>query len=166
MNISSVSPQHKKLSRRVHQDDNIVGLRKWLDEESHSMYFMTNQDELLLRKTTVAYGIVEILRSAKLSVHKATAKDLEEACHIDNFSVCLAGKFNDIKEDADRIVGIDMITPCTNLKMITPFFTRGECYGDQSKGELLFICISCALLFHLTNDIMIHSCWGVFRCRY
>ena len=80
MNISSVSPQHKKVSRRVHQDDNIVGLRKLVDEESHSMYFMTNQDELLLRKTTVAYGIVEILRSAKLSVHKSTAKDLHEAC--------------------------------------------------------------------------------------
>ena len=142
MNISSVSPQHKKVSRRVHQDDNIVGLRKLVDEESHSMYFMTNQDELLLRKTTVAYGIVEILRNSKLSVHKATAKDLQEACHIDNFGVCLAGKFNDIKEDADRIMGVEMNTPRTSLKMITPFFTRGECYGDQSKSEFIVVVFS------------------------
>jgi len=155
---TSIAPQYKRVSYQEQDNDNIamdikvpaapqllIGLQKWVDEESRSM---TNQDEFLLRKVTVAYGIVEIIKSAKLSVYKTTAKELHKACHIDNFGICLAGKYNDMKEDADRILGIEMITPRSYLKMITPFFTRAECYGSSDKRELLLIlCTSCVLIY-------------------
>ena len=103
------------------------------------MYFMLEQDELILRRTTVAYGIVELLRSAKVSVHGVSAKNLQGVCVIDNFGVSLAGKFNKEDEDSDRIVGVEMLTPSSSLRMITPFFTRGKFFGDESKGK--FYCI-------------------------
>ena len=136
----SPTTQHPKARRaQQHQQDGTVPLNRWLDIESHSMYFMLEQDELILRRTTVAYGIVELLRSAKVSVHGVSAKNLQGACVIDNFGVSLAGKFNKEDEDSDRIVGVEMLTPSSSLRMITPFFTRGEFFGDESKGKFFIV---------------------------
>ena len=137
---SATRQPNSKASRPAIEEEvesNILSLRQWVEDESQSMYFMLEQNELTLRKITVAYGIVELLRTAKSSLHHASAKELQSSCNINNFGVVLAGKFNEEDEDADRIVGVEMLSPRSSLQMITPFFTRGEFFGDDSKGRLL-----------------------------
>mmetsp|Transcript_2313 Transcript_2313/g.4913 ORF Transcript_2313/g.4913 Transcript_2313/m.4913 type:complete len:750 (-) Transcript_2313:2259-4508(-) len=135
-NHSSKTAHPQPLKSRVpapqHQDDIFVPLRQWMEIESKDEYLMQEQNELILRKTTVAYGIIELLQSAHRSVHNATAKDLQRACDVDNFAVRISGEFIE-ENDIGRIEGVEMISPPSSLRMITPYFSSSEFFGEDSK---------------------------------
>jgi len=136
-------------------------LRKWIECEVEHHYQMQQQEEcyekafqrvILLRATTIAYGIAELLRHMKLSSLQSgtgdnnpastTSTSVAEHCTIDNFIVrehrAVTGdvslsvgdqsssKSNELTTTlkGDDIHGVDMISTGTSVNIFEPYFLR------------------------------------------
>lgn len=139
-----------------HREDIFVPLSQWIDLESKDAYLIQEQHELILRKTTVAYGILELLRSALRSVHNSSAKDLQGACTVENFAVRLSGEFIE-DHDIGRIEGVEMVSPPSSLRMITPYFSSSEFLGEEGKlvGDYLEVEVTPPSLENSSQDTAI-----------
>lgn len=100
-----------QLPQRKSMDEVRICLSQWVQLESSDDRMQGEaNDELVFRKTSVAYGIVEILKAARRSVHMATSKDLHASCDIDNFTVLIQGDFSK-DDDVGKIEGVCSINP-------------------------------------------------------
>ncbi|EJK45862.1 hypothetical protein THAOC_35502, partial [Thalassiosira oceanica] len=119
-----------QLPQRKSMDEVRICLSQWVQLESSDDRMQGEaNDELVFRKTSVAYGIVEILKAARRSVHMATSKDLHASCDIDNFTVLIQGDFSK-DDDVGKIEGVCSINPPSSLKMITPYFSSSGEYAE------------------------------------
>merc|ERR1719254_437296 len=152
----------------MNSEDTVVSLRRWIyDEAVHVLERRARRpDEIfwlkkvtLLRKTTVAYGIVELLRHANMvtgsqpqliSTSMSSSKAHEERCHIDNFAVLLSSNiptaqpghqpvWNDVR-------GVRMIAPALSARIAGPPFLLGimdgSTHGDLNHGRCLEVAIT------------------------
>ena len=100
-----------QLPQRKTMDEVRISLSQWVQLESDDDRMQGEaNDELVFRKTSVAYGIVEILKAARRSAHMATSKELHSSCNIDNFTVLIQGDFSD-EDDVGKIEGVSCINP-------------------------------------------------------
>ena len=100
-----------QLPQRKTNDEVRISLSQWVQLESSDDRMQGEaNDELVFRKTSVAYGIVEILKAARRSVHMATSKDLHASCDVDNFQVLIQGDFSK-DDDVGKIEGVCSINP-------------------------------------------------------
>ena len=106
-----------------------IGLRQWLSLES---CVVENRDQMVVRMTSVAYAIVELMRAARRSSHQSTAEDLSTSLHADNFTTFIQGDF-DCEDDIGEIAGMKCSNPPSTLRMITPTFVPSAVFGSESK---------------------------------
>ena len=126
-----------------------IGLRRWLSLESA---VVENRDQMVVRMTSVAYAIVELMRAARRSSHQSTAEELSSALNADNFTLFIRGDF-DCEDDIGEIVGMTCSDPPSTLRMITPTFVPSTVFGSESKlvSEYLEVAVDPA---PVTNDTL------------
>ena len=131
-------------------------LREWIEGESARRLSASSQTaegkRTLLRRTTVAYGIAELLIRAGSRPRRAefpetfptTAPD--ERCDIDNFVVrtsaaaaAAAGGREPRRTMWDRIRGVDMLSPRLSMEIVEPYlllssFDDGNDSDDSHEG--------------------------------
>ena len=127
-----------------------IGLHHWLSIECSSI--TENRDQMVVRMTSVAYAIVELMRAARRSIHRSTAEDLTTALNADNFTIFIQGDF-DNEDDIGKIVGMRCSDPPSTLRMITPTFVPSTVFGSESKlvSEYLEVAVDPA---PLVNDTL------------
>lgn len=118
-----------------------IPLRQWIEEELLRTQrdasdllltpdrFFRLKNQSLLRKTTVAYGIVELLRRAGAqSSHQhltaASATSSPKECSIDNFVVQISqnGQPTPTRVSWNNIAGVSIISPALNASLAEPSF--------------------------------------------
>ncbi|KAL7543351.1 hypothetical protein ACHAXR_012671 [Thalassiosira sp. AJA248-18] len=125
----------------------LTPLRRWIEAEAkkqisarqYAGFGEKRKNEMILRKTAVAYGIAELVRHARAHP-SANPRSVGEQCCIDNFVVrtlpddaAAAGRtprsssWNDVK-------GLDMLLPGRSLNIVEPFFLRSS-FSDVSSGS-------------------------------
>ena len=126
-----------------------ISLRKWLSLECSSI--IENREKMVVRTTSVAYAIVELMRAARRSSHQSTAKDLCSALNADNFTVFIEGDSD--CDDFGMIVGMKCSNPPSTLRMITPTFVPSSVFGSESNlvSEYLEVAVDPA---PLVNDAL------------
>ena len=117
----------------------IVPLRSWMEiEAENTPEIPTDNDnnnipracskELIIRKATIAYGIVELLK--QLDNDGGSADD-DKIIRIDNFMVCTS---EENTRSWDDIRGVSMLSPPMSLKIEEPSYLSGL-FGDEDKTE-------------------------------
>ncbi len=125
-------------------DEEVIPLHSWIEKESVGDCQPDNvqkQRGMMLRRTAIAYGIIELVKGARTSSHSSTCGELKKAATIDNFLVRLSKNEKESKNDdsADqnffgRIKGVRMINPPSNLLFLTPFVSADE-ESSKEDGE-------------------------------
>lgn len=123
-----------------HQTDTLIPLRNWIEGEASAQLIAgfgkkNTQDELILRKTTIAYGIIELLQHVRSS---PPVNSIGVQCCIDNFIVRISD--NSRADDPtmptwNNIVGIDMICPQLSVKIYEPSFLFSGFYDNGGGGN-------------------------------
>ena len=130
--------------------DDVIPLRNWIEKESSGDCKPDNvqkQRGMMLRRTAIAYGVIELIKGARTSSHSSTCDELQKASRIDNFLVRLSkGEKESRNDDNDdqhfvgKIKGVQMINPPSNLLFLTPFVSADEmCSGEDDDGLEHFI---------------------------
>eukprot|EP00986_Skeletonema_menzelii_P014775 scaffold10227_cov132-Skeletonema_menzelii.AAC.1 len=130
--------------------DDVIPLRNWIEKESSGDCKPDNvqkQRGMMLRRTAIAYGVIELIKGARTSSHSSTCDELQKASRIDNFLVRLSkGEKESRNDDNDdqhfvgKIKGVQMINPPSNLLFLTPFVSADEmCSGKDDDGLEHFI---------------------------
>eukprot|EP00984_Skeletonema_dohrnii_P029939 scaffold20937_cov119-Skeletonema_dohrnii-CCMP3373.AAC.1 len=122
-----------------------VPLPTWMDSEAEKEESLSDQNdehekrrkkkESIIRKTTVAYGIVELLkRSKKLD---------DEEIRVDNFLISVSKNVNPSQRSWDDIDSVGMLSSGMWLMIEEPPYLnamlRGEACGDQILGRFLAV---------------------------
>ena len=128
----------------VAQPDEVSPLRKWIEKEPSGDCLPDNvqkQTGMMLRRTAIAYAIIELIRSARTSSHSSTCYELQQACTIDNFLVrVIKGEDNSKNDDkidhesTGEINGVQMINPPSSLFFRTPFVSIREGVSKDGDG--------------------------------
>ena len=131
--------------------DEVFPLRNWIEKESSGGDFQPDnvqkQRGMMLRRTTVAYGMIELIKGARTSSHSSTCYELKQACTIDNFLVRVSKGEEESKNDdstdqnyVNTIKGMQMINPPSSILFSTPFVSSGEGISEgPSDGMGLYI---------------------------
>mmetsp|Transcript_29922 Transcript_29922/g.63473 ORF Transcript_29922/g.63473 Transcript_29922/m.63473 type:complete len:914 (-) Transcript_29922:1454-4195(-) len=152
-----------------------VPLRKWIQDEAKrkaldrqkkgSDQMIPSKKQSLLRKTTVAYGIVELLRHSRIvsSYQRLTMATMTMAticsakkCNIDNFVVHIFShdqamgsteqtQWNDVR-------GVSMISPALSAQISEPFFLSKIIDDNTQMGMYLEVDITPPLPNNITNN--------------
>mmetsp|Transcript_7945 Transcript_7945/g.17919 ORF Transcript_7945/g.17919 Transcript_7945/m.17919 type:complete len:1329 (+) Transcript_7945:91-4077(+) len=134
--------------------DALIPFRKWIVDEAKKQISARqfagrgekqHKQESILRKTTIAYGIAELLRHARdhpSMVHSPLS--LGDQCSIDNFAVRTSGEElvataelagqNISQTTWNGIKGVDMVSPRRSVNIVEPLFLCSLFYdgsGDQ-----------------------------------
>ena len=147
--LASMGRQHTAQRTPVPRADLLVPLRDWINIESSKKDTLK---DILLRKTTVAYGIAELLEKAKMVPnHMIDAQTLQASCFVDNFVVRIAdgdlSRSNErevaaIKPGSD-IIGVEMVSPQISCRIFEPMFVPGEFFDETTRrdedGRTLFV---------------------------
>jgi len=117
-----------------------VPLRKWIQDEAKekaleaqkngSDQIILSKKQTLLRKTTVAYGIVELLRHSRIlsKCQNLTTARLcrSKECNVDNFVVHLFSQNQPIgsteQTQWNNVRGVSMISPALSAQIAEPLF--------------------------------------------
>ena len=87
---------------------------------------------MLLRKTTVAYGIGELLRQTRARRDPASPPmPLDEQCIMDNFVVRTKAAGRSSHPSWKDIEGVDMLSPRLSVNIVEPSFLREVIDNDQ-----------------------------------
>ena len=116
-----------------------VQLRNWIEGESiiYNSFSERGAGEyghkiMILRRTTVAYGIAELLKLARSRCYSGLALppiSLSDQCSIDNFIVRIHSTAQTSHPCSD-IEGVDMITPMLSVNITEPSFLQEEYDGE------------------------------------
>ena len=126
----------------------IVPLRTWTEndakaapfadqQQSNKNNFERNKKESIIRRTTVAYGIVELLKRSK--------KLEDEEMRIDNFVVFLS---NEVRSSPswDDINGVGMISSGLSLMIEEPSYLSALLEGEDRDGRIVGRCLEVELI--------------------
>ncbi|MCP4748586.1 MAG: hypothetical protein GY874_20990, partial [Desulfobacteraceae bacterium] len=108
-----------------------VPLRSWMEsEEENTPGSQTNNNNKnnIIRKATITYGIVELLKQLD---NDGGSTDDDKIIRIDNFMVCTS---EENTRSWDDIKGVSMLSPALSLKIEEPFYLSGL-FGDDEKTE-------------------------------
>eukprot|EP00984_Skeletonema_dohrnii_P006342 scaffold2263_cov76-Skeletonema_dohrnii-CCMP3373.AAC.7 len=115
-------------------------LRTWMDIETKTLF---SHKESIVRKTTIAYGILELL----LRCFKSTStdnnsmptfknKDEDDVIHTDNFTVLISSR-NSSQPSWDDITGVTMNSPkLLSLTIEEPAYLTCLFEPDETHGQL------------------------------
>lgn len=116
--------------------DEVIPLCDWIEKESGGDCQPDNvqkQRGMMLRRTTIAYGMIELIKGARTSSHSSTCDELQIACTLDNFLVRVSKSEQESKNDdnadhhvAGKIKGVQMINPPSMLLFHTSSVSAGE----------------------------------------
>ena len=148
----------------MNTDETLISLRSWISKEADEVLKQRTKraDEIcwlkkavLLKKTTVAYGIVELLRRANVltdsqlrrlkSASTLLSHADKERCVIDNFSVRLSSNAQPIENGShptwNNVRGVSMISPALSVQISEPPFLSGivdnSTNNDLNQGRFL-----------------------------
>mmetsp|Transcript_20089 Transcript_20089/g.36649 ORF Transcript_20089/g.36649 Transcript_20089/m.36649 type:complete len:994 (+) Transcript_20089:84-3065(+) len=136
--------------------DALVPLRKWIELESLADFRVedeTNEKEVILRKTTIAYGLAELLMRTRTQHHCIDPSSLSLGVQfsIDNFVV----RYSDVSSSSSSslaassataghvdfqprwkdITGLDMISPPILMNIGEPSFLRAVDSSNDDNGD-------------------------------
>jgi len=123
-------------------------LREWIEGESARRLSASSQTaegkRTLLRRTTVAYGIAELLiragsRPRRAAFTETPTMSSDERCDIDNFvvrtSVAAAAAGREPERARwDRIRGVDMLSPRLSMNIVEPYLLLGS-FDDGNDND-------------------------------
>ncbi len=143
--LKSESSSHENNALQESTDEDIP-LRDWIDKESGGDCQPDNvqkQRGMMLRRTTIAYGMIELIRGARTSSHSSTCDELQLACTLDNFLVRVSKSEQESKNDdnADhhivgKIKGVQMINPPSMLLFHTSSVSAGEEFSNVDGSTM------------------------------
>ena len=117
------------MATRVTTEVVLVPLRNWLEIEAaakpSSIDRSNSSKESFIRRTTVAYGIAELLKRTDVS-------KIDEYARIDNIVVFLS---KNEARPGEGIKGIGMISPGLTLKIEEPSYLNFFLEGDGRNGD-------------------------------
>ncbi|KAL3810773.1 hypothetical protein ACHAXA_011785 [Cyclostephanos tholiformis] len=104
----------------------------------------SNEDaikQIILCKTTIAYGIAALLRQAAESPRDSaiTPASLDGQCSIDNFVVRTKAPCQRSRPTWRDIEGVDMLSPRLSVNIVEPFFLQELDGDDQDDKEGAFL---------------------------
>ena len=130
---------------RASEEDVIVFLRHWMEDEfsSNNPQGQGRIKESIIRKTTVAYGIVELLARCYTD-KKLTPLPLqnneEKIIRLDNFAVCISRVKQGLHKSSspppsslDDIKGVSMLSSGLSLSIGEPAYL--SFFDDDYEGE-------------------------------
>ncbi len=132
---SESTSQESNARQESTSTDEVIPLRDWVEKESGGDCQPDNvqkQRGMMLRRTTIAYGMIELIKGARTSSHSSTCDELQIACTLDNFLVRVSKSEQESKNagNADHIVGkikgVQMINPPSILLFHTSSVSAGE----------------------------------------
>ena len=154
MMMAEAQPQPNSSSN----NDTTIPLRRWIEGEASARLIAgfgevkNHKYALLLRKTTIAYGITELLRhirshppqaeqlspaqllrNIRSHLPHAARASLEEQFSIDNFVVRISGASS--TPDWNDIKGVDMISPPLSVNIYEPSFLMSGFYDSGGTGN-------------------------------
>ncbi|KAK1733892.1 putative AAA ATPase [Skeletonema marinoi] len=126
--------------------DMIIPLRSWMDIEAKKTPLMDPKSspnhkkscskESIIRKATVAYGIVELLIRPDTNNNNVEALD-EDVVQIDNFAVHVSKKSSRQRHQLwDDIKGVSMIYPELALSIEEPAYLSCLMAPEEKQGQL------------------------------
>jgi len=117
----------------------VVQLRQWAEDESNKCKQFPSSELreyansiLILRKTTVAYGVAQLMKQAKTQHHSGSSLAAlpppivllnEQLLSIDNFTVRMNATAQ-MSHPCSDIEGVDMISPKMSVDIIEPSFLQ------------------------------------------
>jgi len=108
----------------------IIPLRKWISGEAvtgHPLPVQQNKQSII-RKTTVAYAIAELLNYCIENEHGPNPHDLKAApVAVDNFVVRVG-----YSSRGATIEGVEMLSPAVSLRIDSPFFLSDDFFRGSS----------------------------------
>jgi hypothetical protein len=125
----------------------LVPLREWTDGDFRQQFSPQQtrgrgkeamDKQMLLRNTTVAYGIGELLRKTRSHHYSAFPQtchtSLDRQCNVDNFVVRTKGAGQDQGSQLTwkGIEGVEMLSPRLSVNIVEPSFLR-EVYDDDQE---------------------------------
>ena len=141
--------------------DTLVPLRRWIEGEVKEQLAAARQTttisiagcekerrkEMILRKTTVAYGMAEVLRRARPNSRAphtplSLSQCYGQICSADNFVVrSTSNEAAPIAAGWRNIKGVDMLSPQLSVNISEPYFLRsifasGDEQGFDQQGEV------------------------------
>ncbi|KAL7464820.1 hypothetical protein ACHAXS_005146 [Conticribra weissflogii] len=134
--------------------DGIVPLPEWIDAEpqvtiqqngiananpSHREDDDQAIQSSLLRRTTVALGVIELVKHAKERNRWIFSRpdDLQIVCSVDNFAICISdGRRGDVDRGWE-VAGVEMKSPRLRLSVIAPSFSRDVFDGDEGGVDAM-----------------------------
>ena len=160
MMMAEAQPQPNSSSN----NDTTIPLRRWIEGEASARLIAgfgegNHKYAFLLRKTTIAYGITELLRHVRshppqaeqlspaqllrnIRSHppQAAPASLEEQFSIDNFVVRISGETSSgtmpsSTPDWNDIKGVDMISPPLSANIYEPSFLMSGLYDSGGTGN-------------------------------
>ena len=110
----------------------VVQLRQWAEDESNECKQFPSSDLrrniLILRKTTVAYGVAQLMKQARSATQTPPIVSLnEQLLSIDNFTVRMnatADQTTMSDHPCSDIEGVDMLSPKLSVDIIEPSFLQ------------------------------------------
>ena len=122
----------------------VIPLRQWIQEEglrdTHEQQAnrfdpIRVKNQSILRKTTVAYGIVELLRNAKVASLNPASTPM--VCSVDNFAVQVNRGPNGQRANGswNNVVGVGMIEPTMHAQISEPSFL-GQILDDGAQENM------------------------------
>lgn len=105
-----------------------IPLSKWIQDNRRLSSSVRLNKMSVIRKTTVAYAIAELLQYLKKN-HTSSLLD-DETVHADNFIIRVANEFPDANID-----GVSMISPAVSLRVITPFFSSDQFFNGEAGSS-------------------------------
>lgn len=143
VNYQSLKSESTSLENNALQEstptDEVIPLRDWIEKESGGDCQPDNvqkQRGMMLRRTTIAYGMIELIKGARTSSHSSTCDELQKACTLDNFLVRVSKSEQESKNDdnADHIVGkikgMQMINPPSMLLFHSSSVSAGDEFSE------------------------------------
>ena len=128
-------------------DLSIIPLRDWMDVETKKafpkIYPMEPNDaaasnsrkESIIRRTTIAYGILElILRCSEIMKEKTPVNLVDDMIQIDNFAVHVSMQSSQ-QQPWDDIKGMSMLYPKASLKIEEPAYLSSLFEPEEKHGH-------------------------------
>mmetsp|Transcript_19299 Transcript_19299/g.46304 ORF Transcript_19299/g.46304 Transcript_19299/m.46304 type:complete len:1293 (+) Transcript_19299:334-4212(+) len=144
--------------------DSLVPLREWIEASAKEQISAQKtagfqekkyMDELILRTTTIAFGIAELLRHARRPSLDHPPTSHGGQCRIDNFVVRVAAASEKTSlPTRNDIKGVDMLSPPQSVNIVEPSFLQSVFFDEDQLGRYLEV-----ELFPLSGaDSRIDSC--------
>jgi len=119
--------------------DGIVPLSTWMEfvnptQSDNKNHFERSNKESIIRRTTVAYGIVQLLKRSNILE--------DEEIRIDNFVVSVSKKPT---QSWDDIKGVGMISSGLSLTIEEPYYLRGLLEGEEDCDGHMGRCLEVEL---------------------